>query len=129
MDPMKLIAALEAATDGSEYLDYSIQRHFGLMKPVPAFTTSLDAAMALVPEGWSIHRLGRRNDCRGGFTDWMAELYRASAVVLELPYSRGATAALALCAVALRARFAAPVSEFVPPTPEAATIPPMAAQR
>jgi hypothetical protein len=37
----------------------------------------------------------------------MAELYRASAVVLELPYSAGATAPLALAAAALRARFAA----------------------
>jgi hypothetical protein len=107
MEPLKLIAALEAATEGSEYLDYSIQRHFGLMKPVPLYTRSLDAAMALVPEGWSVHRLTRRNDCRGSFTGWMAELYRASAVVLELPYSAGATAPLALAAAALRARFAA----------------------
>ena len=107
MDPAKLIAAVEAASEGSEYLDYSIQRHFGLMKPVPLYTRSLDAAMALLPEGWSIHRLTRRNDCRGNFTGWMAELYRAANVVLELPYSAGATAPLALAAAALRAHFSA----------------------
>ena len=107
MDPMKLVAALEAATDGSEYLDFSIQRQFGLMKPVPLYTRSLDAAMALLPEGWSIHRLTRRNDCRGNFTGWLAELYRAADVVLELPSSLGATAPLAIAAAALRARYAA----------------------
>jgi hypothetical protein len=111
MDPVKLVSALEAATEGSEYLDYAVQRHFGLMKPVPLYTRSLDAAMSLVPEGWSIHRLSRRNDCRGSFTGWMAELYRAGDVVLELPYSLGATAPLALAAAALRARFAAPQEE------------------
>jgi hypothetical protein len=108
MDAAKLIAALEAAEEGSEYLDYTIQRHFGLMKPVPLYTRSLDAALALVPEGWSVHRLTRRNDCRGSFTGWLAELYRAGDVVLELPYSNGATAALALAAAGLRARFTAP---------------------
>jgi hypothetical protein len=113
MEPTKLIAALEAAAEGSEYLDYSIQRHFGLMKPVPLYTRSLDAAMSLIPEGWSIHRLMQRNDCRGNFSGWMAELYRASQVVLELPYSLGSTAPLALAAAALRARFAATQDEEV----------------
>jgi hypothetical protein len=119
MDPTKLIAALESASEGSEYLDYSIQRQFGLMKPVPLYTRSLDAAMALVPEDWSIHRLTRRNDCRGSFTGWLAELYRASTVVLELPYSAGATAPLALAAAALRARFAATQDEVQTPVPVA----------
>jgi hypothetical protein len=73
------------------------------MKPVPAYTRSLDAAMLLIPDGWSVHRLTRRNDCRGNFTGWMAELYRAADVVLELPtLSLAATAPLALCASALR---------------------------
>jgi hypothetical protein len=103
MEPSKLIVSLEAAAEGSEYLDYAIQRLFGLMKPVPAYSRSLDAAMLLIPDGWSVHRLGRRNDCRGSFTGWMAELYRAGDVVLELPtLSLAATAPLALCASALR---------------------------
>jgi hypothetical protein len=113
MEPTKLIAALEAATEGSEYLDYSIQRHFGLMKPVPLYSRSLDAAISLVPEGWSIHRLMQRNDCRGNFSGWMVELYRASQVVLELPYSLGATAPLALAAAALRARFTATQDDVI----------------
>ena len=113
MEPTKLIAALEAASEGSDYLDYAIQRNFGLMKPVPLYSRSLDAAMSLVPEGWSIHRLMQRNDCRGHFSGWMAELYRASHVILELPYSLGATAPLALAAAALRARFAATQEEAV----------------
>jgi len=107
MEPSKLIVSLEAAAEGSEYLDYAIQRLFGLMKPVPAYSRSIDAAMLLIPEGWSVHRLTRRNDCRGNFTGWMAELYRAADVVLELPtLSLAATAPLALCASALRIRAA-----------------------
>jgi hypothetical protein len=103
MEISKLIVALESSTEGSEYLDYAIQRLFGLKKPVPAYSRSLDAAMTLIAEGWSVHRLTRRNDCRGSFTGWMAELYRAADVVLELPtLSVAATAPLALCASALR---------------------------
>jgi hypothetical protein len=100
----KLVALIEAASEGSEYLDYAVQRGFGLMKPVPAYTRSVDAALDLMPAGWSVHRLTRRNDCRGNFTGWSAELYRASDVVLEPAAASGATAALALAAAALRAR-------------------------
>ena len=103
MDMVKLIAALEGAAEGSEYLDYAIQRQFRLMKPVPAYTRSLDAAMLLIPAGWSINRLCHRHDCQGSFTGWLAELYRASQAVIEYPAnSPGATAALALCLAATR---------------------------
>jgi hypothetical protein len=103
MDLAKLILALESATEGSEYLDYAIQRRFGLKKPVPAYTSSIDAALTLVPAEWSIHKLHRRNDCRGTFTGWIAELYRATDVVLEFPSnSTAASASLALCAAAMR---------------------------
>lgn len=103
MDTSKLISALQAAAEGSEYLDYAIQRQFTLMKPVPAYTRSVDAAMLLIPEGWSIHRLCRRHDCRGKFTGWFAELYRAVDAVIEFPAnSLGATAPLALCVAAMR---------------------------
>ena len=108
MDTQKLIAALESAAEGSEYLDYSIQRQFGLMKPVPPYTRSIDAAMSLVPDGWSIHRLMRRNDCRGNFTGWQVELYRAKDVVLEIPSTAAcATAALTIACAALQLRYAA----------------------
>jgi hypothetical protein len=99
----KVISALEAAAEGSEYLDYAIQHQFGLMKPVPAYTRSVDAAMLLFPDGWSIHRLCRRHDCRGNFTGWLAELYRASDAIIEYPAnSLGATAPLALSLAAMR---------------------------
>ncbi len=105
MEVSKLVAALERADEGREYLDYTIQRQFGLMKPVPAYTRSVDAALTLIPDGWSIFRLQRRNDCRGNFTGWMAELYRASDVVIEIPsLTSAATAALAVGAAALRVR-------------------------
>lgn len=103
MDIAKVISALDGAEEGSEYLDYAIQRQFGLMKPVPAYTRSVDAAMLLFPDGWSIHRLCRRHDCRGNFTGWLAELYRAADAVIEYPAnSMGATASLALCLAAMR---------------------------
>ena len=111
LDMAKVIAALEAAAEGSEYLDYAIQYQFGLMKPVPAYTRSVDAAMQLFPEGWSIHRLCRRHDCKGSFTGWLAELYRASDAVIEYPAnSLGATAPLALCLAAMRIHEAAQIT-------------------
>ncbi len=103
MDMAKVIAALAAADEGSEYLDYAIQRQFGLMKPVPPYSRSVDAAMLLFPDGWSIHRLCRRHDCRGNFTGWLAELYRASEAIIEYPANAmGATAPLAICLAAMR---------------------------
>jgi hypothetical protein len=112
MDIAKLISSLQAASEGSEYLDYSIQRQFSLMKPVPTYTRSVDAAMLLIPEGWSIHRLGRRHDCRGKFTGWLCELYRACDAVIEYPAnSLGATAPLALCVAAMRIHESATQSE------------------
>jgi hypothetical protein len=105
MEITKLISALEAAGEGSEYLDYAIQRPFGLLKPVPAFTRSLDGAMLLLPAGWSIHRLCHRHDCRGNFTGWLAELYRAADAVIEYPaHGLAATAPLAICLASMRVR-------------------------
>ncbi len=103
MDIAKVIAALADADEGSEYLDYAIQRQFGLKKPVPPYSRSVDAAMLLFPDGWSIHRLCRRHDCRGNFTGWLAELYRASEAIIEYPATAtGATAPLAICLAAMR---------------------------
>jgi len=103
MEINKLISSLQGANEGSEYLDYAIQRQFSVMKPVPAYTRSIDAAMQLIPEGWSIHRLSRRHNCRGQFTGWLAELYRAADAVIEFPANApGATAPLALCIAAMR---------------------------
>ena len=100
-----VLVALDAAEEGSEYLDYTIHRQFGSMNPVPPYTRSVDAAMLLFPAGWSIHFLCRRHDCHGIFTGWLAELYRATAVVVEYPSSSlRATAPLALCSAAIRIR-------------------------
>src|SRR5690348_15473355 len=120
MDIAKLIAALQTASEGSEYLDYAIQRQFSLMKPVPAYTRSLDAALQLVPEGWSIHRMGQRHDCRGNFTGWFAELYRAADAVIEFPAnSQGATAPLSVCVAAMRVQQAMQLMAETAPEGEA----------
>ena len=107
MDLAKLITVLQSAKDGSEYLDYAIQRVlFGMTKPVPEYSRSLDAAMRLVPEGWTIHRLTQLSDCQGGFGGWVGDLYRASDAMIPYP-SEGTTtsAPLALCLAALRVRY------------------------
>jgi len=116
----ELIAAVEAATEGSRELDARIwhtipreppdcsaimARVFALIlageddAECPHYTTSLDAALTLVLEqfDWSILHL--RNGNRG-----------AEAVVFTIGMDidhievEGATPALALCAAALRAR-------------------------
>lgn len=106
MDLAKLFALLHSAKEGSEYLDYAIQRVlFHMAKPVPLYTRSLDAALLLVPEGWTIHRLGHLSDCHGGTSGWLADIYRPADAVIPFP-SEGtaASAALALCLAAVRTR-------------------------
>ena len=106
MDLAKLLSLLQGAQEGSEYLDYAIQRVlFRMTKPVPLYTRSLDAAMMLMPEGWTIHRLGELSNCRGGTGGWVADIFRPAEAVIAFP-SEGtaATAALALCVAAVRTR-------------------------
>lgn len=107
MDLAKLITVLQSAKEGSEYLDYAVQRVlFGMAKPVPEYSRSIDAAMRLVPDGWTIHRLSQLSDCHGGFGGWVGDLYRASDAMIPYP-SEGTTttASLALCLAALRVRY------------------------
>jgi hypothetical protein len=107
MDLAKLVTALQSAKEGSEYLDYAIQRLFGTTKPVPRYTRSIDAALSLLPEGWTIHRLSQVMDCRGGFGGWIGEVYRASDAMIPHPAMTPAVSApLALCVAALRVRLA-----------------------
>ncbi|MGO8920943.1 MAG: hypothetical protein ACLQJR_34055 [Stellaceae bacterium] len=107
MDLAKLVTTLQSAKEGSEYLDYAIQRLFGTAKPVPLYTRSIDAAMRLLPEGWTIHRLSQLSDCRGGFGGWIGEIYRASDAMIPYPSSApAASAPLALCVAAMRLRLA-----------------------
>lgn len=107
MELAKLVTMLQSAKEGSEYLDYSIQRLFGTAKPVPLYTRSIDAALKVVPEGWTIHRLSQLSDCRGGFGGWIGEIYRATDAMIPFPSSApAATAPLALCIAGLRVRLA-----------------------
>ena len=107
MDLAKLVTMLQSAKEGSEYLDYAIQRLFGTAKPVPLYTRSIDAALKLLPEGWTIHRLSQISDCRGGFGGWIGEIYRASDAMIPHPSTTpAASAALALCVAAMRVRLA-----------------------
>jgi hypothetical protein len=103
----KLVTMLQSAKEGSEYLDYAIQRLFGTAKPVPLYTRSIDAALTLLPEGWTIHRLGQLSDCQGGLGGWIGEVYRASDAMIPYPSAApAASAPLALCIAALRVRLA-----------------------
>ncbi len=106
MDFTNLATILQNAKDGSEYLDYTIQRAIvGFSKPVPEYSRSLDAAMLLMPAGWTLHRLGQLSNCRGGFGGWQCDIYRASDAMLPYPMGgTAATAALALCLAIIRAR-------------------------
>ena len=106
-----LIARLEQAARGSRELDDEIAE---LCAPTDdarmaafengrdwpdLYTTSLDAALTLVPEGWRVEHIGQN----WGMTRWDAELHTAddvpSGVTAEAP-----TPALALCIAALKAR-------------------------
>jgi hypothetical protein len=106
MDLAKLLMLLQGARDGSEYLDYAIQRTlFFMTKPVPLYTRSLDAALLAVPAGWTIHRLGQLSDCRGGAAGWLADIYRPCDAVIAFPAEgTAASAPLALCLAAVRVR-------------------------
>jgi hypothetical protein len=107
MELAKLVTTLQSAKEGSEYLDYAIQRLFGTAKPVPLYTRSLDAALKLMPEGWTIHRLGQLTNCQGGFGGWIGEIYRASDAMIPYPSSApSASAPLAICVAAMRVRLA-----------------------
>ncbi len=107
MDLAKLVTMLQSAKEGSEYLDYAIQRELGMAKPVPPYTRSLDAALALLPQGWTIHRLGQLSNCCGGFGGWIGELYRGSDAMIPYPAaSPAASAPLALCMATMRIRLA-----------------------
>jgi hypothetical protein len=106
MDLAKLLALLQGAQGGSEYLDYAIQRVlFRMAKPVPLYTNSIDAALSLLPPGWTIHRLGQLSDCKGGTGGWLADIYRPSDAVIPFPAEGTAlTAPLAVCIAAVRSR-------------------------
>lgn len=96
-----LIKKLEAATEGSRELDGDIHYHDRKPYPkggwntdgLPHYTTSIDAALRLVPEGfiWDVASTGQA---------WvMGGLDNEQHLVTSAP-----TPALALCIAALKAR-------------------------
>ena len=98
-----LVQRIETAPGPSERLDTEIVEALGGRGTHAPFTASVDAALSLVPPGWSVHQLSHHNDCHGHFTGWVAELYRPDQSVVACPAAAlVASAALALCAAALR---------------------------
>ena len=105
-----LIERLEAATEGSRELDYAIAETIGretvrAMQGTFApwkYTTSIDAALKLVPEGlyWVVTHGRTRPDEPLGCT-MLTGKEPANEKVCE---AEGATAALATCIAALKAR-------------------------
>lgn len=75
----------------------------------PAYTTSLDAALTLVPEGWFVRQIDDQSESSRsvGILHW-AELTPPNGWTNERPWphtlSHAATRPLALCIAALKAR-------------------------
>jgi hypothetical protein len=102
---LELAAACEAATGPDRALDAAITlalaalgRRVGIRK----FTASLDAAMALVPEGWKLRQMAFSAPCADD-RKWHLNLHGGK-VGEDTFVGRGATPALALVSAALRAR-------------------------
>ena len=119
VDQSNLIAKLEAATEGSRELDACIERYVNpdaLVEgdkrmywaapdsnlsvnawfPVPAYTTSLDDALTLVPEGWKYQV--SENEA------WVSKLDGQFLVHSDTEFiGRGNSGPLSLCIAALRA--------------------------
>lgn len=125
----ELIARLEAATEGSVGLDKAIAKLIGTYSApdrgdpfggAPFYTTSLDAALTLVPQGWPwcvLHPAYKHEGQIGG-TGMAAFKYMDGAayggirnpIMSHMSYDYegyGPTPAIALCIAALRARSAA----------------------
>jgi hypothetical protein len=95
----ELIERLERATDGSHALDHAIAKRFYAAAAVdqdvfPAYTSSLDTAMTLVPPGldWAVHQTAD-----GVFATVLTPDAVEHEGVSDKP-------ALALCIAALKAR-------------------------
>lgn len=98
MTLLELAERCEAATGPSYVLDLEIAEVIAPTELAwqPPFTASLDAALMLVPEGWT-----GIVPITGGDDAW---LWQERALAGTGHRCRAATPALALCAAALRAR-------------------------
>jgi hypothetical protein len=109
-DLLSLISRLEAAKEGSRELDQEIWFNHvwegqGDERDVPAYTSSVDAALSLVPEGWSFYRLDQYSNGPDPIWGWGAQLrcHANPEVGLAIGETR-ASMPLALCIASLRAR-------------------------
>ena len=126
MELQSLISALKAATEGTRGLDYHIHEAIGWQdndecgwsKPAtgertadtgwPHYTTSLDAALTLVPEGWGWAAAELdKGEPSAVVTNFLPQLKPGTldANPDRIDFrSKAATHALALCIAALKAR-------------------------
>lgn len=110
-DIASLIARCEAAEGPDRELDLAIELHLegagyaypadNWQKDVSAYTASLDAAMSLVPEGWSTANYHQGPS--GGGHWWELGCIRDDLQQYLSAKGRAATPALALTAACLRA--------------------------
>ena len=102
MTPLtQLIADLEAAPEGSRELDERIARALDIGGTIiPEWSTSLDAALTLVPEGWFVD-----GDQTHQYVDgqWQWGLYHQDEELAVHGWCKPSPA-LALCIAALYAR-------------------------
>jgi hypothetical protein len=95
MSIARTLALIESAPVGSAELDAAIAAALEIDEA--PYSRSLDAALQLVPDGWSVAGLAQRTDARGRLAGWTAELYRPSVAVLsDAPARVMPSAALAL---------------------------------
>lgn len=100
---VRTLTLIEAAPAGSPELDAAIAAALDLA--AAPYSQSLDAAMRLVPDGWSIAQLSQRTDGRGRAAGWTADLFRPNLAVLpDAPARVMPSAPLALATASFRAR-------------------------
>ncbi len=103
MSIFRTLALVEASPAGSATLDAAIAEVLDLDEA--PYTQSIDAAMRLVPDGWTIAQLSQRTDGRGRVSGWTADLFRANLAILpDAPARLMPSAPLALATASLRAR-------------------------
>jgi len=99
----RTLALIEAAPAGSAELDAAIAAALDIAEA--PYSSSIDAALQLVPNGWSIAQISQRTDWTGRAMGWTADLYRPDLAILQdAPARIMPTAPLALAAASFRAR-------------------------
>lgn len=100
-EPDEATARAMAEKHGIDWLAGRAKEGISSMwRHMPRYTASLDAAMTLVPDGWTAWELRSRRR----MTAFVAEISRECDDDEEAKQGHAATPALALCAAALRAR-------------------------